>query len=91
MKASIRRNGEIVIADIDVDVHVSERNGLTEWSGSFEAGHHEIGFDEDELILELADGRSGHILIKGQEASSGSNTKLVRFQGTGPLACPEED
>lgn len=85
MKASIKRNGEVVIADASVDVHVSERNGLLEWSGSFEAGHREVGFDDNEYEIELADGRSGRILIIGQRIAGRSNAKLIRFQGTGPL------
>ena len=85
MKANIKRDTEVVIADVDVDVCVGERGGLIEWSGSFEAGHHGLGFDDDEYVLELADGRYGRILIVGQQITGGSSAKLVRFQGTGPL------
>ena len=85
MKASIKRDGEVVIADVEVDVHVAERDGLLEWSGSFETGH-EIGFDDNEYEVELADGTSGRILIIGQGIAGGSAMKRVRFQGTGPLA-----
>jgi len=81
MKASIRRNGNTVMSDVDVCISI----GAKEWSGSFEAGHHEIGFDDGEYALELADGRSGRILIIGQGIAGGSAKKLVRFQGTGPL------
>ena len=90
MKASIKRDGRVVIADVEANVHVAERDGLLEWSGSFEAGH-EIGFDDNEYEVDLADGRSGRILIIGQGIAGGSNTKLVRFLGTGRLSPPEED
>ena len=84
MNADISRNGNVVVANIDVDVHVTERKGLLEWSGSFSVPH-DIVFDADEYTLELADGRLGQILILGQGIAGGSTSKLVRFSGTGPL------
>ena len=73
-----------MVANIDVDVHVTERNGLFEWSGSFPVPH-DIQLDEDEYTLDLADGRSGQILIHSQGITGGSSAKRLRFQGTGPL------
>ena len=84
MKADITRNGQAVAASIEVDVYTMERNGLLEWSGSFPVLH-AIQFDDDEYTLELADERSGQILIYGTDIAGASPTKRVRFQGTGPL------
>jgi len=84
MNADITRNGMMVAANIDVDVHVTKKNGLVEWSGSFSLPHG-IQFDDDEYTLKLANGRSGQILITGQGITSGSPTKRARFQGTGSL------
>jgi len=84
MNSDISRNGNVVVANLDVDVHVMERKGLFEWSGSFSIPHG-IQFDDNEYVLELADGRSGRILICGAGIAGGSSTKRLRFQGTGPL------
>ena len=84
MQANVTRNGNIVAADLDVDIYTQERGGLTEWSGSFSVAHGVV-FDGDEYTLELADGNSGRITIFGQGITGGTSTKLVRFQGTGPL------
>ena len=84
MNASITRNVNAVATNIDVVVHIIERNGLLEWEGSFSVPH-DIVFDADEYTLELADGRSGQILICDAGITGGSSTKRLRFQGTGPL------
>lgn len=84
MNAQISRDGNIVAADVDVDVCVTKRGGRLEWSGSFSIPH-DFQFDGNEYILELADGRSGQIIIHGASIAGGSSTKRLRFQVTGPL------
>jgi len=84
MNGQISRDDNVLVANIDVDVHGSRRGELLEWSGSFDVPHG-IQFDDDEYTLELADGRTGQILVLGASIAGGPPTKRVRFQGTGPL------
>ena len=84
MNAAILRNGNVVVENADADVHIAKRNGLPKWFGSFSVPHG-IQFDDNEYDLELADGRTGRILISGQGITANSSTKLIRFQGTGAL------
>lgn len=84
MKGNITRDGNAVATDIEVDVHITKQGGLLEWSGSFSTSH-SVVFDDNEYTLELADGRSGRILIYGAGISGSFSLKHVRFQGTGPL------
>ena len=89
MKGNITRDGNAVATDIEVNVYITKQGGLLEWSGSFSVTH-DVGFDGDEYTLELANGASGKIIIFGRDITGGTSTKLVRFQGTGPLEPKKE-
>lgn len=84
MKGSISRDGKIVASNLDIDIRTQTRGGLKDWYGSFSIDH-SIALDEDEYALELADGRSGRILISSRSVTAGSSATVVRFTGTGPL------
>lgn len=84
MKANVLLDGKTVISDVDVDIHIETRRGLKEWRGSFSVDDPSM-LSYDKYQLELADGRSGRILIAGKNVASRSGETLVRFTGTGPL------
>ena len=90
MKANLLLDGKTVISDVEVDVYVETRRGLKEWRGSFSVDD-PATLSQDEYQLELADGRSGRILISGRSVTTGSSRMLVSFTGTGPLQTTGEN
>ena len=86
MRARILGDSGDVILQVDADVRTSTRGGLKTWYGSFVVDAPSTLGQKDEYRIELADGRSGKILIKRKTVSTGTGRTAIEFLGTGPLA-----
>lgn len=62
MKATIKHNDEILLADVVVHLREGEARGLKTWSGYFTQPS-PFSLEPDAYRIELSDGRSGDIIV----------------------------
>ena len=69
VKATISRNGEVVLRDVMLTFHTTDTGIFEGPPGSVESGDH--------LGIELADGRSGKIWVSGLGHTPDSNPAMT--------------
>jgi len=87
VRGTFRKEGKVVGADADIHLIVEVVVPVKRWYGSFELPVDAPIWGAGEYDLELADGRSGHVLVTHVRLMVGG-PKTGRFTGTGPLYEP---